>query len=263
MSRQCELLGLSRRSYYYHPATTDTYTLELLRLIDEEYTRHPFLGTRRMRAYLASLGHEVNRKRLQRLYRIAGIEAVYCKPNLSKAHAEHVKYPYLLRDFAITHPNQVFCADITYIRLQCGFMYLFAIMDWFSRYVLGWSLSPSLDADFCVELLQAILLENTCEIFNTDQGVQFTSTDFTRVLTDNNIKISMDGKGRALDNVFIERLWRSVKYECVYLAEFSCVAALKKSLHDYFDYYNHHRHHESLDYRTPASVHFNTGIKSS
>lgn len=255
MSRQCELLSLARRSYYYQPASITTETHTLLRLIDEEFTRHPFIGTRRMQAYLQAKGYCVNRKRIQRLYQLLGIEAIYPKPNLSKSNVAHKKYPYLLRNTPVIKPNQVFCADITYIRMQHGFMYLFAIMDWFSRYVLGWRLSPSLDAGFCVEVLEEVLSGQACEIFNTDQGVQFTSIDFTSVLENKQIKISMDGKGRALDNVFIERLWRSVKYECVYLHDFVYVPDLEYALHDYFDYYNHQRHHQALGYRTPAIIH--------
>jgi putative transposase len=255
VKRQCELVGLGQSSYYYKPATTDSSTLTLLNLIDEEYTRHPFIGTRKMMHYLRSLGHGVNRKRVQRLYRQLGIEAVYCKPNTSAPNASHKIYPYLLRGLPIVKPNQVYCADITYIRLNKGFMYLFAIMDWYSRYVLGWTLSPSLEADSSVELLQDVLDKRRCEIFNTDQGSQFTSIEFTKVLLDKDIQVSMDGRGRALDNVFIERLWRSVKYECIYLRDFDTVSSLRAALEEYLDYYNNMRLHQSLSYKVPREIH--------
>ncbi len=256
MSRQCSLLDLPRSSYYYQSATTDETTLALLRLVDEEYTRHPFLGTRKMEKFLQSLGYKVNRKRVQRLYRLLGIEAIYCRPNTSKANPEHKIFPYLLRNINIIEPNQVYCSDITYIRLRNGFMYLVAIMDWYSRYVLGWSLSPSLEAEFCIELLEEVLGKQTCDIFNTDQGSQFTSNNFIGILQSNAIKISMDGRGRALDNVFIERLWRSLKYECIYLQEFFNVQDLNKNLHCYFDYYNNSRMHQGLNYKTPAQIYY-------
>ena len=185
----------------------------LMRLIDEEYTRHPIYGARRMKSYLQNLGYAVNRKRIQRLYRLMGLEAVYPKPNLSKAVSEHKKFPYLLRGVRIDRRDQVWSTDITFIRLKYGFVYLMAIIDWFSRYVLDWELSISLEADFCIEALNRVLNIGKCDIFNTDQGSQFTSEGFTGLLLANDVKISMDGKGRALDNVFVERLWRSVKYE--------------------------------------------------
>ena len=213
MSRQCSLLNLARSSYYYQPTPPSELTLTLLNLIDKEYTDHPFIGTRKMCQHLKLHGFDVNRKRIQRLYNLLGIETIYCKPNTSKSHPEHKQYPYLLRNLAIIKPNQVYCADITYIRIRKGFMYLVAIMDWYSRYVLDWALSPNLDADFCVELLENVLQNNSCDIFNTDQGSQFTSLDFINKLINKNIQISMDGRGRALDNIFIERLWRSLKYE--------------------------------------------------
>jgi len=228
----------------------------VMNLIDEEYTRHPFLGTRRMREYLNSMGYTVNRKRMQRLYHQMGIEAVYPKKNLSKPNKENTIYPYLLRGETITHNNHVWSTDITYLRLKKGFVYLMAIIDWYSRYVLDWQISTTLEADFCVETLQRTLEQSkkTCDIFNTDQGSQFTSTDFINTLKNYKIKISMDGRGRALDNIFVERLWRSVKYECIYLKEFATVSRVKECLTDYFDYYNHKRFHQSLDYKTPAQV---------
>lgn len=227
-----------------------------MKSIDEEYTRHPFLGTRRMVKYLKNEGYAVNRKRIQHLYRHMGIEAVYPGINLSKRNKEHVIYPYLLRGKKIKHCNQVWSTDITYIRLKKGFVYLMAIIDWYSRFVLDWQINTTLEADFCVDVLQRVLqsTKRQCAIFNTDQGVQFTSKAFINVLKAHEIQISMDGKGRALDNIFVERLWRSVKYECIYLREFATVSCVEKALREYFEYYNHKRHHQSLDYKTPAEV---------
>lgn len=254
LRRQCELLGVNRSSLYYTPAEDDDYTLLLMRLIDEEYTHHPFYGTRRMVHYLRTLDHRVNRKRIQSLYRVMGLEAIYPKPNLSKAAAQHLKYPYLLRGVAINRCNQVWSTDITYIRLTQGFVYLMAIIDWYSRYVLDWELSISLEADFCVETLRRVLSHSKCDIFNTDQGSQFTSEDFTGLLLANDVKISMDGKGRALDNIFVERLWRSVKYESVYLNQWESVQEARTGLNDYFEFYNNERPHQSLNYKTPVEV---------
>jgi len=225
-----------------------------MRLIDEEYTRHPFYGMRRMCVYLQNLGHEVNRKRIRRLYKLLGLEAIYPKPNLSKAVNAHKKFPYLLRDVVISSSNQVWSTDITYIRLKCGFVYLMAIIDWFSRYVLDWELSISLEADFCMETLSRVLSNGKCDIFNTDQGPQFTSEGFTGLLLANDVKISMDSRGRALDNVFVERLWRSVKYESVYLNQWGTVREARTGLQKYFEFYNHERPHQSLNYRTPWVV---------
>lgn len=227
-----------------------------MNLIDEEYTKHPFLGTRRMCEYLKSLNHPVNRKRVQCLYQKMGIEGVHPGKNLSQRSKESVIYPYLLRGKPIMKCNQVWSTDITYIRLKKGFVYLSAIIDWYSRFVLDWEISTTLEADFCVDLLERTLksAEKPCDIFNTDQGAQFTSMDFTTVLKSYGIQISMDGRGRALDNIFVERLWRSVKYECIYLKEFATVSCVREGLREYFTYYNHRRFHQSLNYKTPAMI---------
>lgn len=219
---------------YYKPIEVDAETLLLMKLIDEEYTQHPFYGTRRMVAYLRNQGHWVNRKQVQRLYRLMGLEAVYPKPKLSNRNLEHKVYPYLLRGIEINRCNQVWSTDITYIRLKHGFVYLMAIIDWHSRYVIDWQLSTTLDSDFCEEALERALLCSKCEIFNTDQGSQFTSDGFTKLLLNKDIKISMDGKGRALDNIFVERLWRSVKYEIVYPSQWEAVRDARIGLKGYF-----------------------------
>lgn len=252
--RQCELLDINRSSLYCKPTKVGYNSLLLMKLIDEEYTRHPFYGTRKMNVYLRNQGHNVNRKRIQRLYKLLGLEAVYQKPRLSKATNGHKKYPYLLRGMDINCKNQVWSTDITFVRLKYGFVYLMAIIDWFSRYVLDWELSISLGADFCIETLARVLNSSRCDIFNTDQGSQFTSEGFTGLLLANDVKISMDGKGRALDNIFIERLWRSVKYESVYLSQWETVQEARIGLGDYFKFYNHERPHQSLGYKTPWMV---------
>lgn len=254
--QQCDLLGLNRASYYYESATETAQNLHLMRLIDEEYMRHPFLGSRRMREYLCRQGYLVNRKRVQRLMRIMGIEALYPKPKLSKAHPEHKVYPYLLRDLSITAPNQVWSTDITYVPMPEGFMYLAAVIDWYSRYVLAWQLSNTLDGHFCLDALEEALEQGTPEIFNTDQGCQFTARRFTTRLEGAGISVSMDGRGRCLDNIFIERFWRSVKYENIYLNAYEDVPALDDGLGSYLDYYNVERPHQSLGYQTPAEVHY-------
>lgn len=259
IARQCELIHLSRASYYrtidISMGTETPENLELMRLIDEEYMRHPFYGSRKLRAYLHRQGYEVNRKRVQRLMRIIGITSVAPKPNTSKRNKGHKIYPYLLRDLIIDQPNQVWCTDITYLRMQGGFVYLVAIMDWYSRQILSWEISNTLEDDFCVSALEsAIRLYGVPGTFNTDQGSQFTSDDFIAVLKQNDIKISMDGKGRWMDNVFIERLWRSVKYEDVYLKEYRTVVALRQGLGVYFLFYNDERPHQSFDSHTPAEV---------
>jgi putative transposase len=254
VSQQCELLGLSRSSYYYEPATETAANLALMAQIDREYTAHPFLGSRRMTTWLRGEGHEVNRKRVQRLMRLMGLEAVYPKPRLSAGGAGHKVYPYLLRNVAIERVNQVWSTDITYIPMPNGFMYLTAVMDWHSRYVLSWRLSNTLDVEFCLEALDEALGQGCPEVFNTDQGVQFTSASYTGRLEAAGAKVSMDGKGRCLDNVFVERLWRTVKYEEVYLWRHETVAALQSGLRRYFVYYNESRRHQSLAERTPAEV---------
>jgi putative transposase len=254
--RQCELVGLSRATYYRHPGSETPFNLCLMRLIDKEYTRAPFYGYRKMTARLKLLGYAVNRKRVARLMRMMGLQAIYPGPRTSTAHPQHKKYPYLLRGLTITRPNQVWSADITYVPMLTGFMYLVAVIDWFSRFVVAWQLSNTLDGLFCLEALQVALNQGSPEIFNTDQGVQFTATDFTGALEAAHIRISMDGRGRAFDNIFIERLWRNVKYEDIYIKEYPTVPALEHGLHAYFQLYNYERPHQSLDYRTPAAVHF-------
>lgn len=253
---QCLLLNVNRSTLYIEKAAETAQNLMLMRLLDEQYTKTPYYGVLRMTAFLRQCGHQVNPKRVRRLLRIMGLEAIYQKPNLSKANAEHRIYPYLLRDVVIKGSDHVWSTDITYIRLSTGFVYLCAVIDWHSRYVLGWSLSTSLDADFCIECVQKLLNVGCCEIFNTDQGVQFTTPRFTQMLLDKNIKISMDGRGRALDNIFVERLWRTVKYEYVYLQEIDSVQQARVGLKQFFDFYNHERLHQSLDYKTPAEVYF-------
>ena len=254
VSRQCELIGLSSSAYYYKPKPINSITLVIMNKIDELYTQYPFYGTRRMTALLQREGFLINRKKTRRLYKEMGIEAIYPGPKTTKFNKEHKIYPYLLRNVAITKVHQVYSTDITYIRINNGFAYLVAIIDWFSRYVLGWRLSNSLDADFCIETLVEVLNNNKCEIFNTDQGSQFTSKSFTQVLQNHEISISMDGRGRCLDNVFVERLWRSVKQECVYLMNFQSMHDAKDNLHRYFEFYNNQRLHQSLDYKTPKEV---------
>jgi putative transposase len=255
VSQQCELLGLSRSSYYYEPATEAADNLALMEVIDREYTAHPFLGSRRMTVWLRGEGHAVNRKRVQRLMRLMGLEAVYPKPKLSQGGAGHKVYPYLLRGVMIERADQVWSTDITYIPMPNGFMYLTAVMDWHSRFVLSWKLSNTLDTSFCLEALEEALGQGCPEVFNTDQGVQFTSGSFTARLEAAGAQVSMDGKGRCLDNVFVERLWRTVKYEYVYLWRPETVPALTAGLTSYFGYYNRERRHQALAYRTPAQAH--------
>lgn len=261
IQRQCHLVGLHRSSYYYQPQETDPLNLSLMRLIDELYTRYPFFGIRRITATLQRLGHQVNHKRVARLMRQMGIEAIYPKPRLSDPSHHHTKYPYLLCGLAISKPNHVWCADITYIRLQRGFVYLVAVMDWFSRYVLSWELSNSLNADFCVCALEKALVNTKPEIFNTDQGCQFTSDPFVKRLKKSAIKISMDGRGRFTDNIFIERLWRSLKYEEVYLHDYETVRACRSGISNYLSFYNNERPHQSLGYRSPSECYFESQEK--
>ena len=255
IQRQCELLGLSRASVYYTPVPESPEDLRIKRLIDEEYTRHPFYGVRRMTTWLQEDELEdVNIKRVRRLMREMGLEAIYPKPRLSLPGVGHPIYPYLLNGLAVTRPNQVWATDITYIRLAHGFIYLMAILDWFSRYVISWDVSVSMEAAFCVAGLRAALRRGTPEIFNSDQGAQFTSQEFTDVLSGKGVKISMDGRGRAFDNIFVERLWRTVKYEEVYLHDYEDVPTAVARLKDYFRFYNEERRHQSLGKKTPAML---------
>ena len=253
--RQCELIGLNRSSLYYQPVGESAYNSRLMRLLDEQYTRTPFYGWPRMTAYLRREGHLINPKRVRRLMRLMGLQAIHPKRRTSTPAPGHKRYPYLLRGLKITRPGQVWSTDITYVPLQHGFMYLVAVMDWFSRYVLAWQLSNTLDGLFCRVALQQALQQGTPEIFNTDQGAQFTAVEFTSILETASIQISMDGRGRALDNVFVERLWRTVKYENIYLRDYASVLELEAGLHAYFHFYNHERLHQSLAYHTPAEVH--------
>lgn len=255
LSWQCRVLGLSRSSFYYQPVEVDPEDVALMRLIDEEYTQRPFYGSRKMVVYLKTQGYAVNRKRIQRLMRLMGIQGICPGPNTSLRRQEHTVYPYLLRGLKIERPNQVWSADITYIRLAQGFAYLVAILDWFSRYVLAWRLSNSLETAFCTEALLEALEQGIPKIFNTDQGCQFTSSEFTTVLLERQIQISMDSQGRAFDNIFNERLWRSIKYEDVYLRGYQTLTEAQGGLKRYFWFYNHQRFHQALDYRTPAMVH--------
>ncbi len=253
------MLGISRSSYYYVPQPESAENLHYMRLMDRQYLDTPFYGVERMWVYLRSLNYEVNIKRVRRLLRLMGLEAIYRKPNLSKPNKEHKIYPYLLRGVKIEKPNHVWSTDISYIPMKHGYMYLTAVIDWYSRCVLSWRLSNSLDKQFCIEALTDALQHGKPDIFNTDQGSQFTSNEFTGVLEQNGIKISMNGKGRALDNVFIERLWKSVKYEDVYIKAYESGAALYQGLKQYFEFYNNERFHSSLDWRTPAQVYTSFG----
>ena len=254
---QCQLLGLNRSSFYCGgatPATESPENLALMRLLDEQYLATPFYGSRRIAAWLKHQGHDVNRKRVQRLMRLMGIEGIGPEPDTSRRNKEHKAYPYLLRNVAITRPNQVWSTDITYCPMPEGFMFLVAIIDWYSRYVVSWELSNSLDSEFCIEALERALNDGEPEIFNTDQGCQFTCHAFLKPLQVREIQISMDGKGRALDNVFVERLWRSFKYECLYPNAYSTVNELLQGVEAYFEFYNQKRLHQSLNYRSPAEV---------
>ncbi len=252
LSAKCRLLSISRSSMYYQPKPIPPADLKLLQLIDQHFLEDPNLGSRRMTMVLRRQGYVINRKKVQRLMRDLGIVAIYAKPNTSAPHPAHKTYPYLLRGLDINRANQVWCTDITYIPMQKGFLYLVAIMDWYSRKVLAWRLSNVMDTDFCVEALQeALELHGQPEIFNTDQGSQFTSEAFTSTLLNANIKISMDGRGRYLDNIFIERLWRSVKHECIYIHAPNTGSSLKHVLRQWFSYYNQRRLHQALHYKTP------------
>ena len=256
VSRQCALLQLPRSSAYYTPNTTESpENLALMRLIDGQYLRTPFYGYPRMTWWLNGQGLGVNAKRVARLMRVMGLQATMPGPHTSRPHPEHRIYPYLLRETQICAPNEVWSADITYIPMRRGFMYLVAVMDWFSRYVIAWDLSNSMEAGFCVAALARAMRTGRPRIFNTDQGSQFTSEEFTGTLLRAGVQISMDGRGRALDNVFIERLWRSVKYEDIYLRDYEDGHALHKGLVRYFRFYNHERPHSSLGNGTPADCH--------
>jgi len=254
--RQCELLSLSRSSLYYMPCRNTQYNERLMKLLDEQYIKTPFYGIDKMTEWLRCLGHCVNHKRVRRLMRQMGLEAVYPrrKRGLSIPNSQHRIYPYLLKDILIERADQVWSADITYVRMYRGWLYLVAVMDWFSRYVLSWEVSITLESDFCVEALRCALSLGRPQVFNTDQGSQFTSDDFTDILKSANVQISMDGKDRVFDNIFVERLWRTVKVEEVYLRDYQTVAEARYYLGRYFDFYNNQRLHQALSYRTPAEV---------
>lgn len=247
---------MSRSVYYYSPNPEDTLNLILMRIIDEEYTKTPMYGSPKMTQRLRNLGHPVNHKRIERLMRLMGLQALTPKRRLTTPGKNHRIYPYLLAGMKIERPNQVWSSDITYIPMRRGFLYLVAVLDWFSRYVVSWELSNSLDTTFCLDALDRALSGGCPEVFNTDQGCQFTSEDFTRRLDENGVRISMDGRGRCFDNIFIERLWRTVKYEEVYLREYASARDAFLSLRRYFDFYNRERLHQSLDYKVPQAVHF-------
>lgn len=258
---QCELIGLSRSSYYRKYTSDTEENLELMRLIDEEYTRHPFYGTRKMRDYLRRQGYKVNRKRIQRLMRLMGLSSIAPKKRTTVIDKDHKIYPYLLRDLEIDHCNHVWCSDITYIRLRGGFAYLTVVMDWCSRYVLSWEISVTMDDSFCVSALErALRIDSSPEIFNTDQGSQYTGDAFTGVLKKHTIKISMDGKGRAMDNIMVERLWRTLKYEDIYIKDYETVEELIAGLRDYFSFYNNERPHQTFNGKTPAEVYWGKSL---
>jgi putative transposase len=257
ISRQCQLLDLNRSSFYYNPQPIKAEDLKLMRKIDELYLQHPCWGSRSMARQLGRQGISANRKRIQRLMRLMGIEAVYPKPRTSRPHPEHKIYPYLLRNLTIDRPNQVWATDITYIPMERGFMYLVAVMDWYSRKILSWRISNTLEPAFCVQALQEALSRyGRPDIFNTDQGAQFTSTNFLQVLKDNQIAISMDGRGRCQDNIFVERLWWTIKHQYLYLHSFDCGSALRKGLKAWISFYNRDRAHSALDNRTPDEVYY-------
>ena len=255
--RQCTLLSVSRPSVYYQPVKTSQENLKLMKLIDQQYLERPFYGSRRMTAWLRNQGYWVNRKRVRRLLGSMGLRAIYRRPRTSQPAPGHQVYPYLLRDVAITQPNQVWTADITYIPMARGFLYLVVIMDWYSRYVLSWRLSNTLETGFCVEALEEALRTEVPEIFNTDQGAQFTSEAFTGLLKQHGVRVSMDGKGRYTDNLFIERLWRSLQYEEVYLKAYAGGKEARAGIGEYFDFYNLERPHQALGYQNPAEVFIN------
>ena len=254
--RQCELIGLNRSSYYYRPVVVDNEEQQLMNLIDEQYTKTPFYGSRRISAWLKSQGYQVNRKRVSRLMHQMGLKAIYPEKKTGGKGRAHRIYPYLLNDIEVAYPDHVWSTDITYVRLQKGLMYLTAVIDWHSRYVLSWELSNTMDTEFCMIALERALKYGTPEIFNTDQGVQFTSLQYTERLLKENIRISMDGKGRALDNIFIERFWRALKYEDIYQKAYESVPELYRGISQYIVFYNHERLHQSLDYSPPAGRYY-------
>jgi putative transposase len=256
VTRQCELLGFSRAAYYYRPVVVDDSDLACMRVMDEVFTKRSFFGSRRLRDELQARGFDIGRDHVRHLMRLMGLEAIYPKKRLSLQDKENRVYPYLLRNVAIVRPDQVWATDITYIRLRHGFAYLVAVMDWFSRYVLSWEVSLSMESGFCVSALKAALAISKPEIFNSDQGSQFTSTAFTHELLDDKIQISMDGKGRAFDNIMIERVWRTVKYEEVFLKDYGNVFEARDSLGEYLTFYNEDRRHSSLGGKTPAQVYW-------
>ena len=257
IKKQCELLGISRSSYYYNPQEISEEESKLLRLLDEQYMKTPFYGSRKMTMYLRSLGYKINRKRVMRLMRQLGLQAIYPKPRTSIANKEHEIYPYLLRELNIERANQVWCTDITYLPIGKTHFYLVAIMDWFSRKVMSWSISNTMDVYFCKSALdEALLKYGKPDIFNSDQGSQFTSKKFTDRLKQDKIKISMDGRGRCYDNIFIERLWRSLKYELIYIYEFKDGKELTKEVKKWINWYNEQRYHQALDYQTPDTIYW-------
>ncbi len=257
LCRQCKLLSLSKGALYYEPAKLDQFSLSIMGFIDLQHIKTPFFGSRKMVAALEKCGYIVNRKRVQRLMKLMGISAIYPKRSLSQKSKAHKIYPYLLKDIKIDNPNFVWSVDITYIQLRGGFLYLVAIIDWYSRYVLSWRLSNTLDVSFCLEALEEALDKGTPIIFNSDQGSQFTSKEFTQLLLDKGIKVSMDGRGRVFDNIFIERLWRSVKYEDVYLKGYETCKDVIDGLGRYFPFYNNQRPHQALGYKVPYEIHYN------
>jgi putative transposase len=260
--RQCELASISRSGFYYQPAGETLLNLELMRLIDRQFLETPWYGSRQMARHVRREGYPVGRKRIRRLMATMGLEPIYQRPRTTVPHPEHQIYPYLLREMVIERPNPVWCADITYIPMRRGFLYLVAVMDWASRKVLSWRVSNTMDADFCIEALEEALERfGKPEIFNTDQGSQFTSPRFTGVLREAGVRISMDGRGQWMDNVFIERLWRSLKYECIYLHAFETGSALRTGLRDWIGYYNARRPHSALAGRTPDETYWATGTE--
>jgi putative transposase len=258
--RQCQLLGINRSTIYYAPRAESVEDAELMRLLDAQYTLTPFYGYRRMTVYLQNLGYQVNHKRVLKLMKKLGLEAVYPKPNLSKPHKEHLKFPYLLKGMKIEYSDQVWATDITYIRLKGGFIYLLVIMDWSSRFVIEMEVSNSLESTVFVETIKRALEKGKPEIFNSDQGSQFTAIEWLKVLTEKDVQISMDSRGRCFDNIFVERLWRTVKQEEVYLKEYLDVWEAEESLRKYFDFYNYRRPHQSLGYQTPFEI-YQKGLK--